>query len=104
MPIDPGRERTIIKERSPCVPLIFGTPNIIDLAPRSQNFITVRTVKRTFQFKPRNSAVLTTKVCSTTPVVFNRAFKTSTVVPGQREKEARGWYLTNRLSVCTSWL
>lgn len=86
------------------MPLIFGTPNIINLAPRSQNFIMVRTVKRTFQFKPRNSAVLTIKVCSTTPVVFNRAFRTSTVVPGQRGEEARGWYSTNRLSGCTSLL
>ena len=86
------------------MPLIFGTSDIIDLALRSQNFVTVRTVERTFQFKPRNSAVLTTKVCSTTPMVFNRAFKTSTVFPGQRKKEARGWYLTNHLSGCTFWL
>ena len=78
--------RTIIEEGSPRVPLISGTSNVVYLPQSSESVTAAGTERRTFQVKPLNSVVLMVNTCSTTPVVFNLAFKTSTIVLCQREK------------------
>ena len=68
------------------MPLISGTTNVVYLPQNSESVTAAGAVRRTFQVKPLNSVVLIANICSTTPVVFNLAFKMSTIVPCQREK------------------
>jgi hypothetical protein len=76
-------KRTVIEENSPGVPLCSGTSDVVYLASHSERIAVAGDVKCTFQVKLLNSVVLMVKICSTTPVVFNLAFKTSTVVACQ---------------------
>jgi hypothetical protein len=63
------------------MPLFPGASDVIYLAPRSERVGTVGDVKHAFQVRPLSSVVvLIVSVCSTTPVVFSLAFKTSTIV------------------------
>lgn len=69
--------------------LFSGTSNVVYLVRSSDRIVGVEAAKYTLQVKPLNSVVLMVNTCSTTPVVFNLAFKTSTVIPHQYEREGR---------------
>ena len=71
------------------MPLISRTSDVVYLAPNLKRITGRGGARHTFQVMPRNSAVLKVNVCSTTPVVFNRAFKTSTVVHCQLRRKRR---------------
>ena len=62
---------------------VSGTSDVVYLASGSERIAAAGDVKRTFQVKPLNSVVLMVNICSMTPLVFNLAFKTSTVVACQ---------------------
>ena len=66
------------------MPLISGTSNVVYLSQSSVGGLRWKGRRHTFQVRPLNSVVLMVNICSMTPVVFNLAFKTSTVVLCQR--------------------
>ena len=65
------------------MPLCSGSSDVVYLVSRSDRIAAAGDVKRTFQIEPLNSVVLMVKICSTTPVAFNLAFKMLAVVACQ---------------------